>query len=181
MGNMRRGREGLSLGWIDRLFGERTSEAQLLYNAAVAKGRDPHWYVAGAVPDTVDGRFDMITAIVALIMLRLESEDPQGAAPSARLTECFVSDMDGQMRELGVGDVVVGKKIGKLMSLLGGRLGAYRDGLAAGSLDDALVRNLYRGVAPAPDALRHVADHLTAFRQALEDVSIPALLEGRLP
>ena len=169
------------MGWIDRLFGERTSEAQLLYNAAVAKGREPHWYVTGAVPDTVDGRFDMITAIVAMVMLRLESDEPAGAAPSARLTECFVTDMDGQMRELGIGDVVVGKKIGKLMSLLGGRLGAYRTGLAAGSLDEALVRNLYRGAAPPPDALGHVAGQLVAFRQALDGVPIPALLEGHLP
>ena len=165
---------------FDRLFGERVSEAQPLYDAAVAKGREPHWYVEGAVPDTVDGRFDMITATVAVIMLRLE-DDPDGAAPNARLAECFVADMDGQMRELGIGDVVVGKKIGRLMSLLGGRLGAYRDGLAAGSLDEALVRNLYRGVAPGNAAVAHVAERLTALRTDLDRVTIPALLEGRLP
>ncbi|WP_442800496.1 ubiquinol-cytochrome C chaperone family protein [Sphingomonas sp. EC-HK361] len=168
------------MGLFDRLFGDRTSEAQLLYNAAVAKGREPHWYVEGAVPDTVDGRFDMITAIVAVIMLRLE-DDPDGAAPNARLAECFVADMDGQMRELGIGDVVVGKKIGRLMSLLGGRLGAYRDGLAGGSLDEALVRNLYRGVAPGNEAVVHVAKRLAALRADLDQVTIPALLEGRLP
>lgn len=168
------------LGWFNRVFAERPSEAQRLYDAVVAKGREAHWYVEGGVPDSVDGRFDMITAVVAMVMLRLE-DDMQGAGPNARLAECFVTDMEGQMRELGVGDVVVGKQMGKLMGLLGGRLGAYRDGLAAGSLDAALLRNLYRSEAPSPAALRHVAEALTAFRHMLDTVTIAALLRGEMP
>lgn len=168
------------MGWFDKLFGMRVSTAQRLYDAAVAKGREAHWYVEGGVPDTLDGRFDMITAVVAMIMLRLESEESAGAAPNARLAECFVTDMEGQMREIGIGDVVVGKRMGKLMSLLGGRLGAYREGLSAGSLDAALLRNLYRGDAPPAGALRHAADRLTAFRQALDERPIGALLQGRI-
>ncbi|WP_204310223.1 ubiquinol-cytochrome C chaperone family protein, partial [Enterobacter cloacae] len=75
---------------------------------------------------------------------------------STHLTEVFIDDMDGQLRQIGIGDIVVGKHVGKMMGMLGGRLGAYREALAAGGFDEALVRNLYRGEAPAPAALAHV-------------------------
>lgn len=128
------------MGWWGRLFGERQDQALPLYNAVVTRGRAEHWYLAGAVPDTVDGRFDMIAAVLTMVLLRLEAE-PAAATLSAHLTERFVDDMDGQLRQMGMGDLVVGKHVGKMMSMLGGRLGAYRDGLAAGDLTPALVRN----------------------------------------
>lgn len=166
---------------IDRLFGRRPGdEVAALYAAIVAKGREPHWYLAGQVPDTVDGRFDSIAAVLSLVLLRLE-EAPEGAAPSTHLAERFVDDMDAQLREIGIGDIVVGKHIGRMMSMLGGRLGAYRAGLAEGDLRPALVRNLYRGTAPAPEALAHTNAALLAFREALAATPAPALLEGRLP
>lgn len=146
----------------------------------VARAREPHWYVEGAVPDTVDGRFDMIAAVLAFVMLRLE-ETPEGAAPSAALAERFVDDMDAQVRQLGFGDIVVGKHIGNMMAMLGGRLGAYREGLAGDGIDAALVRNLYRGHAPPAPALAHVSRSLLAFRSALGGVPAPQLIEGMLP
>ena len=133
------------------------------------------------MPDTVDGRFDMVAAILALVLLRLETA-PEAAAPSARLTELFVTDMDGQLREIGIGDIIVGKHIGRMMSMLGGRLGAYRDGLASsGDLEAALVRNVWRGEAPAPAALAHVATTLRAFAAALAATPVAIVLEGTLP
>ena len=81
-----------------------------LYHAVVAEGRQPHWYLQGGVPDTLDGRFDMIVAILAQALMRLEA---LGAAQeSVWLTELFIDDMDGQLRQEGIGDVVVGKHIG---------------------------------------------------------------------
>ena len=154
--------------------------ATALYDAVVARGRMPHWYLAGGVPDTLDGRFDMIAAVLAMAMLRLEGEGA-GAAPAASLAECFVDDMDGQLRQIGFGDMVVGKHIGRMMAALGGRLGAYRDGLADGTFDAALVRNLYRGVEPDPAALTHVSTELRALRAALDGVSVDDLLAGTLP
>lgn len=183
-----------------------------LYAAVVERARAPHWYVEGAVPDSVDGRFDMVAAILTVVLLRLESgltrygsgaELPQavtthvvnpndlaGSADlAARLTECFVDDMDGQLRQLGIGDIVVGKHIGRMMSMLGGRLGAYRDPLAdpaaaPGShrlLTEALIRNLYRGIAPAAGAAEHVADAMLAFAAALRPASLATLVAGVLP
>lgn len=164
-----------------RLTGRDDGAAgQALYDRVVARGRDPDWYLAGGVPDTIDGRFDMIAAVLALVLIRLE-RDPTAAAATARLTECFVADMDGQLRQIGIGDVVVGKHVGKMMGMLGGRLGAYRDGLAAGDLKPALVRNLYRGEPPGPAALEHVVARLTAFDRLLAGAATESLVAGALP
>uniref|UniRef100_UPI0015754C02 ubiquinol-cytochrome C chaperone family protein n=1 Tax=Sphingomonas bacterium TaxID=1895847 RepID=UPI0015754C02 len=151
-------------------FGRHGDETLPLYDAVVLRAREPHWYLDGAVPDTVDGRFDMVAAVLAAVLLRMEREPDASAVPSARLTERFVEDMDGQLRQLGIGDIVVGKHIGRMMSMLGGRLGAYREGFAASATDggaglgEAIVRNVYRGRPPAPDALDHVRAGLGDLR-----------------
>ncbi len=166
--------------WIAKLFGSRDEETLPLYTAIVARAREPHWYEAGAVPDTIDGRFDMVATALSFVLLRLE-DDPVAAGPSAKLTERFVEDMDGQLREIGIGDIVVGKHIGKMMSMLGGRLGAYRASAAPAPLDPALVRNLYRGRPPGPAALAHARDSLMSFRDSLAATSTASLLAGTLP
>ena len=170
------------MGWFGRLLGEKRDEALPLYNAVVgARARGRIGIVEGAVPDTVDGRFDMIAALLAIVMLRLETE-PAGGEPAARLAERFVDDMDGQLREIGIGDIIVGKHIGKMMGMLGGRLGAYRDGLAAGDIAPALVRNLYRGEAPDDAALAHVRDVGAGVScGAGGDATRPNLVAGELP
>lgn len=170
---------GKTVGWLTKVLGRRERDAALpLYDAIIARARAPHWYLDGAVPDTLDGRFDMVAAVLAMVLLRLE-EDPHGAEPTAQLTERFVDDMDAQVRQIGFGDMVVGKHVGRMMGMLGGRLGAYRDGLAEGDFDAALVRNLYRGQAPDPVAVAHVRGELTAFRASLNDVPLARLMEGR--
>jgi cytochrome b pre-mRNA-processing protein 3 len=169
------------LALIDRLLHRRDrTDGRALYTAIVARARAPHWYLDGAVPDTLDGRFDMIAAILSLVLLRLE-DDPDGAAPSAHLAEQFVDDMDGQLREIGIGDIVVGKHVGRMMGMLGGRLGAYRDGLAGGDLDGAIRRNIYRGESPGGAALAHVRERLLAFRDSLATTPTAALIAGGLP
>ncbi|WP_294191511.1 ubiquinol-cytochrome C chaperone family protein [uncultured Sphingomonas sp.] len=169
------------MGWLKSLFGGRDRTAALpLYDAVIARARAEHWYLAGAVPDTLDGRFDMVAAVLAMVQLRLE-RDEEGAGPSAMLTERFVDDMDAQVRQIGFGDMVVGKHVGRMMGMLGGRLGAYREGIAEGTLDAALVRNLYRGEAPSPEAVAHVRRELLSLHAALDRTSIPDLMEGRLP
>jgi cytochrome b pre-mRNA-processing protein 3 len=169
------------MGLLKRFFGAPDrGTAPRLYAAVVAEGRAPHWYAEGAVPDTIDGRFDMIAAILSFVLLRLE-EEPEGIAPSTALAECFIDDMDGQLREIGIGDIVVGKHMGRMMGMVGGRLGAYREGLAHGSIREALVRNLYRGHAPAEPALAHVEAGLLALRGRLAAAPLASLLAGELP
>ena len=171
------------MGLFDRWLGKpRDVPALTLYRAVVERARQPHWYLDGGVPDTVDGRFDMIAAVLSMLLLRLEHE-PAGAAPAAHLAERFIDDMDGQLRQIGFGDIVVGKQVGRMMGMLGGRLGAYRDGLAAGpdGLDAPLRRNLYRGETPGAAQVAHVRDQPAAFRARLDSVTVETLLAGRLP
>ena len=87
------------------------------------------------MPDTIDGRFDMIAAVTALVLLRLEAEGDAGRAPSVLLAEIFIDDMDASLRQIGIGDYVVGKHVGRMMSALGGRLAAFREARGSGPLD----------------------------------------------
>ncbi|WP_176592252.1 ubiquinol-cytochrome C chaperone family protein [Sphingobium sp. EM0848] len=166
---------------FQRLFAQSDPKDAMrpLYNAVVAEGRQPHWYVQGQVPDSIDGRFDMIVAILAQVLMRLEA---LGAAQeSVWLTELFVDDMDGQLRQEGIGDVVVGKHIGRMVSALGGRLSAYRAALSGEEdFSGALTRNLYRGQTPPADALAHVESHLRARWVRLGCLSRDALMAGDL-
>ena len=98
-----------------------------LWHRVVELAREPSYYSENNVADSVAGRFDLITAVLCAVMVRVEASEMR--AESALLAELFVEDMDGQLREFGVNDVVVGKRVGKLMSVLGGRLGAYRSAL----------------------------------------------------
>lgn len=135
-----------------------------LWHALVAGSRQPRWYAELGVADTVPGRFDMVSTMTALALLRLE-QDQAMAQDAALLIELFIEDMDGQLRERGIGDVVVGKHVGRLMSVLGGRLGAYRDALMAedhAALTDAVRRNvtLTEGADPAALATALQAEHV---------------------
>ena len=166
-----------------RLFGKTLPREAMrpLYNAVVTRGRDPDWYAQGGVPDTLDARFDMIAAILSFVLLRLEGES-DAKQQSVWLTEIFVDDMDGQLRQIGIGDMIVGKHIGKMMSALGGRLTAYREGLAVGGdLEGALERNLYRGEPTDKAAVAIAAQGLRTFHAALAATSFEAVRVGCLP
>jgi cytochrome b pre-mRNA-processing protein 3 len=149
-----------------------------LWNGVIAIARDPEWYVQRGLADTLPGRFDAVTLFLALVLLRMERE-PELIAPSVLLTELFVEDMDGQLRQAGVGDLVVGKRIGKLMSVLGGRLGALRDALPLGetALATVLERNLTvnQGASAAS-----MAGPVLAFAERLAQISAADLLAGRI-
>ena len=169
---------------LSRLFGERKERARLdpLYRAIVARGRDPSWYREGRVPDTVDGRFDMIASILALVLIRLEREDDATRRDSVLLTESFIDDMDSSLRQIGIGDFVVGKHVGRLMGALGGRLDAFRSALAGGgALADAVRRNVFRDAPPSPEAVEIVASRLERFDRVLVALPLEQLLGGELP
>src|SRR5438128_8274235 len=83
------------MSFFQRIFGETRQREPLqpLYRAIVAKGREPAWYREGQVPDTLDGRFDMIAAILSLVLLRLEREGAATRDQTVLLTEIFIADM----------------------------------------------------------------------------------------
>ncbi|HEX5184018.1 MAG TPA: ubiquinol-cytochrome C chaperone family protein [Allosphingosinicella sp.] len=161
------------------LFGRRSERARLrpLYEAGVALARDPAWYEEGGVPDTLEGRFAMVAAVTALILLRLEAEGETAKRESVLLTEWFIDDMDSSLRELGISDVVVGKHVGKLVSALGGRLGALRE---AGPLDEAVRRNIFAGEPAEETGIRFVAGRLERLRERLKAVPLGRLLAGEI-
>jgi len=128
---------------LDRLFRpapDDQAEARPLWLGIIAEARSSRWYAELGVADSVEGRFDMVTLILALVLLRLERE-PGCETVAVRLTELFVDDMDAQLRQSGVGDLMVGKHMGKLMAVLGGRIGALREALGQSDKggDDAVL------------------------------------------
>lgn len=166
---------------LSRIFGKGTDKRDALrplWHRVVEIAREKPWYAECGVADTVPGRFDAVTMVLALVMLRMEREEHL-IAPSVYLTELFVDDMDGQLRQSGVGDLVVGKRMGKLMSVLGGRIAALREGLAEGGqpLRDALSRNVTMAEGTSPDAL---AERVSELAARIDATSADDLLAGRI-
>jgi len=170
------------LSLLERLFPDKKQRAALapLYSAIVAEGRDPFWYRDGQVPDTMDGRFDMIAAVTALVMLRLEAEGDAGRGPSVLLAEIFIDDMDASLRQIGIGDYVVGKHVGRMMSALGGRLAAFREARPSGSLAAPARRNIFHDSPPSEAALASVSARLERLAESLDSVTLEDLIAGRL-
>jgi cytochrome b pre-mRNA-processing protein 3 len=169
------------MGLFARLFGNEREAPEMaaLWRRMVAIARDPAWYSERGVIDSMAGRFDALSMVLALVLLRMEGS-PALRQPSSRLTELFIADMDGQLRQEGFGDPVVGKRITQLMSVLAGRIQACREGFGASDpmvLESAVQRNVtlldHAGPAPVAAALRE----LWARLQALPDA---ALLAGEL-
>ncbi|MDM7958055.1 ubiquinol-cytochrome C chaperone family protein [Blastomonas sp.] len=170
---------------LSRIFARKDprEQARPAYDRVVALGRDPYWYLDGGVPDSVDGRFETVMTVLCAVLLRLEADDADNTVRhfSVYLAELFVDDMDGQLRQNGVGDLIVGKHIGKMMSALGGRLGAYRDALATGNgpqLADALRRNLYPDAQVSDAAVTAAAQHLADLYARLKALPVSAILQG---
>ena len=156
--------------------GRRAPPGDSLYRAVVAEARTPGWYTHGMVPDTVDGQFDCVALVLALVLLRLEREGE--AQFTADVTERFIADMDGSLRQMGIGDPTVGKQVGHMVGALGGRLGAYRDALAGGDLREALQRNLYRGEVTAAAALDWSTTAAARLNERLAAVPLAAFKDG---
>lgn len=118
--------------------------ARLLYAAIVAQARNAVFYRDLGIPDSPAGRFDLVALHVFLVMQRLERDT--GAARLARaLLEAMITDLDRNLREMGVGDLSVGKKVKDLARRFYGLSAVYRDGLAGNdpALAAAIGRNLY--------------------------------------
>ncbi len=129
---------------LTKLFAKKTSTAETVYAAIVAAARQPRFYAEWGVPDTVDGRFDMIVLHIYLVLQRLKTETPELCQ---QLTDLFFDDMDRSLREMGVGDLSVGKKVRRMAEAFHGRLNAYASAAEQGdqSLIEALQRNVYGG------------------------------------
>lgn len=149
------------------------------YEAIVAAARHPRFYAEWGVPDTVDGRFDMIVLHLVMILERLKSEEAGTFAQD--LTDELFSDMDRSLREMGVGDISVGKKVRRMAEVYYGRALAYGPAIAAGdnaALAEALNRNIFEG--SSPDGTAALAAYALRQNQTLRALPLPDILAGRI-
>jgi cytochrome b pre-mRNA-processing protein 3 len=165
---------------LDFLFRRLTAEPRrgaALFDAVSRIAREPHWYVEGEVPDTLDGRFAVLATVTALVLVRLERDGEQA---SVALTERFIETMEAEHRELGQGDPTLGKTVRKLVGSLARRNDLWRSAVpGAAEWTVATAESLYKGEANA-DALDHSASALRRFWAGLEQASVDTIAEGRL-
>ncbi|MDD9991716.1 MAG: ubiquinol-cytochrome C chaperone family protein [Rhodospirillales bacterium] len=163
----------------------RREAARRLYTAAVRQARVPILYTEGGVADTLDGRFDLIVLHVVPLMRRLRQCGEPGRQMSQALFDVMFDDMDQSLREMGVGDLRVGKRVKQMARAFYGRAKAYDDAFdqAPGTerrsaIAEALERNVYNN-APPPDArLQAMAHYVETILDALDGQSAEALLGG---
>jgi cytochrome b pre-mRNA-processing protein 3 len=156
--------------------------ARMLYDRIVDQARRPEFYKTWGVPDTVDGRFEMIALHAFLVLHRLK-RGGEGAADLAQaLFDVLFVDMDVSLRELGVGDLGVGRRVKAMAQGLYGRMAAYEAGLEQGpaTLAAALKRNLYGTVEPCDLELRAMAVYLSREATGLQAQDLDSLIAGRL-
>lgn len=134
-----------------RLFGHTPEKiaAAAVHRAAVDQARRVPFYAEHGVPDTLDGRFEMIVLHTFLVLHRLRGQAETQEFGKA-LYDVLFADMDRALREMGTGDLSVGKQVKRMAEGLAGRIKVYHDGLAgAGDLKEALRRNLYGTTSPS--------------------------------
>jgi cytochrome b pre-mRNA-processing protein 3 len=152
-----------------------------LYGAAVAAARMPHLYADLGVPDTLDGRFEMVGLHAFLLIDRLRREVPPGPDLAQSVFDAMFSDMDMTLREMGVGDLTVGKRVREMWEAFHGRATAYEATLA--EADDAavaaaLARNVWRGAAPPAGAAEALARLVRAQQDCLAGQGLAAFAAG---
>ena len=155
---------------------------QGLYGAIVAQARLPSFYLRYGVPDTVDGRFDLIVLHLFLVVERLGQGEGTEARLAQPLIEAFCRDLDDNMRGMGVSDLAVPRRMRGYMEAYYGRTTAYRAALASGgtlACAQALARNVFGDAAPA-DGARLLADYMVRAAQALGAVAVASLAHGEL-
>jgi len=156
-------------------------EAFALYGAAVAAARAPAMFGQLGIPDTLDGRFDIVALHVSLLIRRIRRDaDPRGPKLAQAVFDAMFADMDVNLREMGVSDLAVGKRVRSMWEAFHGRAAAYEaalDDADAATLPPVLARNVWRGQAPegAPEAL---ALQVRAIAAALAAQPFASLLAG---
>jgi cytochrome b pre-mRNA-processing protein 3 len=167
---------------IFRLFRRdpRARTIAALYGAIVAQARRPVFYAVLGVPDTVEGRFEMVALHLALLCRRLGRDGAAGRPLSQGVFDMFCRDMDDHLREMGVSDLRVPKTMRKLGEAFYGRLDAYDRALAEESdraLAVALARNVLDGASAAAPRL---AAYVRAAARRLDAVPLAQLREGQV-
>ena len=169
---------------LQRLFGQRPAKEKgaALYAVAVEQSRQPFLYADLGAPDTVEGRFEVYTLHVMLLLDRLRGQGAPAADISQALFDVYVSALDDALREMGVGDMAVGRKMRKLGEAFYGRAKSYEAALAAlpdrKPLEDLVARTLLADAPGAPT--QPFAAYVEHQRAALAGQPLADLLDARV-
>lgn len=168
--------------FLDRFFKPRKTHVagRKLYIAVVEQARQPVFYQALGVPDSVEGRFELYSLHVFLMLDRLRGQGAQASDTSQALFDTYVSALDDALREMGVGDLSVGKKMRKLGEAFYGRVksyeGAFKTLPATGDLEALLTRTVYE--QGGAENVSSLAAYVIRQREALAAQALPEILDG---
>lgn len=169
---------------FQRLFSKRQAvDAGALYAALVEAARRPGFYEAGGVQDSVEGRFEMLALHVYLVLRRARAEGDAAAPFSQSLFDTFCRDIDVNLRELGAGDMSIGKRVKGYVKSFYGRIAAYDqaiddDDMAA--LSDAIDRNLLGGAPESDETTMALARYTMSANSGLTDQAFADIVQGKV-
>ena len=170
--------------FIQRLFRPRPARiaGQALFEAACRQAREPAFYLDFGVADTVEGRFELYSLHVVLLLRRLKGQGGDAAAIAQGLFDTYVRSLDDALRDMGVGDLSVGKKMRRLGEAFYGRVKNYDAALSNledhEALEAVLGRTVYAGAAEAP--VKALADYVRRAAGLLADCPLEGVFEGRI-
>jgi cytochrome b pre-mRNA-processing protein 3 len=167
-------------GWLRR--GPKDQAVARIYDLIVEQSRRPEFYRDLGVADSLDGRFDMLSLHAMLVMRRLKANPEGDGEIGQALFDHMFTDMDLSLREIGVGDLSVGKKVKQMSSAFLGRIAAYESGLADMNsnteLVGALIRNVYRDEAPNEAVSERLASYVRKADEALGKLPFDVIHSG---
>lgn len=162
-----------------RKSGERKKAAERLCAGIIARARAGEFFAIFHVPDTIDGRFDMVTLHAWLVLSRLRELNARDL--SQGIMDSLFIGFDEALRDLGVGDMGLGPRMKKMANAFYGRLQAYGDAANEAELADAILRNVYRGDAARDADARVLAAYVNAARAHLAQSELATLDFGAMP
>lgn len=154
------------------------SAVQDLYRALVARSREKPFYQDWRVPDTIDGRFDLLTLHAFLVFESLKGQGPAAGELGSKLADVIFTGFDEALRELGISDFGMGRRIRNMADAFYGRLHHYGLAHTQTELAAAVQRNLYRGDAGRDHEAAGLASYMMAVRDRLKR-DLPAVLAGK--
>ena len=165
-----------------KLRSRKNKVAMELYSILVIQARRPHFYKYWGIPDTPDGRYDMIMLHVFLVLHRLKYDHHNTKDISQALFDLMFEDMDKNLREMGVGDTGISHRIKQMAKAFYGRIAAYEHGLNSpdNSLEKAIERNIYRNVPVTKGQITMLCKYIRNESINLANQRTRRLLNGRI-
>ncbi len=153
---------------------------QALYAAAVEQARMPALYEVFGTPDTVEGRFEQVAMHVYLILRRLKGDEPGARKVGQKLFDVMFDNMDDSLRELGVGDMSIGRKIRTMAGNFYGRVAVYEDALGSNASEDDLAKALGRNIFEDEHAVsvEPLSDYVRMAAAFIEEQPVARIVGG---